>query len=92
MMELLAVAIAFLAASTSAAAVAVASETTSILYLPIDERYATRGMFLNLASSTTPYQVLTPPEAIICFWKKAGIAAMSNAAPAFVPSTRTSHH
>jgi hypothetical protein len=66
-----AIAVAFLIASPGAAAVD-SSENLTILYLPIDERYATRGMFLNLVSSATPYRVLTPPESMICFWKRAG--------------------
>jgi hypothetical protein len=83
-LTLLAVAVAFFVAPTSEAAVLRnASKTATILYLPIDERYATRGMFLNLASSATPYQVLTPPEAIICSWKRAGFVQASPALVAY---------
>ena len=72
--RLFAVAVALVLASASSAALPLTSKTSTILYLPIDERYATRGMFLNLASSTTPYEVLTPPDEIICFWKRAGVS------------------
>jgi hypothetical protein len=72
LLPVVAIAIAFLVAPSSSAPLVAASKAPTIVYLPIDERYATRGMFLNLASSATAYQVLTPPESIICFWKRAG--------------------
>jgi hypothetical protein len=80
-----AIAFAFLFASASSDPVPPpAFNSPTILYLPIDERYATRGMFLNLASSTTPYRVLTPPESIICYWKRAGVP-LANAARFMCP-------
>ncbi len=85
--SLLAVAIAFaflFASASSDPVLRPAFNSPTILYLPIDERYATRGMFLNLVSSTTPYRVLTPPESSICFWKRAGIS-LANAARFICP-------
>ena len=38
-----------------------------IAYLPLDERFATRGMFLNLAQvAETKYEVKTPDMSLIC--------------------------
>jgi len=40
--------------------------TPVIVFVPLDERFATRGLFLNLAKVATPrYRVVTPPEDMI---------------------------
>lgn len=40
-----------------------------LVYFPIDERFATRGMFLNLAAAT-PFDVVSPPPELICSLKQ----------------------
>jgi hypothetical protein len=40
------------------------ASSLSVAYLPLDERFATRGAFLNLAAAT-PFAVDTPPAAAI---------------------------
>lgn len=42
-----------------------------MLYVPIDERFATRQNFLNLATLIEgDYEILTPPVDIICKLKQ----------------------
>lgn len=44
---------------------------SKIIYFPLDERFATRGMFLNMAKIiSVDYQVLTPPTEIICNYRQ----------------------
>ena len=48
------------------------SQAKKILFVPLDERFATRGLWLNLARLTESagYEVDTPPLDIICERKK----------------------
>ena len=48
---------------------AVNAEPPKLVYFPIDERFATRGMFLNLAAAT-PFNVVSPPPELICSLKQ----------------------
>lgn len=40
----------------------------TILYIPLDERFATRDAFINLAK-LTPYKVITPPKELLPYMK-----------------------
>ncbi len=50
-------------------AAAVHAASSTLVYLPLDERYATRGMFLNLVRAT-PFEVVTPSASLLCQWKR----------------------
>ena len=41
----------------------------TVLFLPLDERFATRGLTLNLGHIAPAYDILTPPEELISFRK-----------------------
>jgi hypothetical protein len=49
-----------------------------VAYLPLDERFTTRGAFLNLAAAT-PFVVDTPPAAIISLQRRPGNLAAVDA-------------
>jgi len=45
-------------------------DVTRVMMLPLDERFTTRDLFINMASIVDSYEVLTPPTDIICHWKQ----------------------
>ena len=53
---------------------------TSVVFIPLDERFATRGLFLHLAELAAPlYQVITPPKSMISLLHKpADLAALDS--------------
>lgn len=48
---------------------AVRAHATTLLYIPLDERFTTRFAFLNLAQ-TTPFTILTPPMDLLSSMKQ----------------------
>ena len=44
---------------------------TPVIYFPLDERFATRGIFLNLANITSSdHEIFTPPLDIVCSYRQ----------------------